>query len=392
MELSKIETADGRAHTDASLEAERVGSDCESATRTRRGLDDLIERDRILADLRLMKFRDRADRILSRERFDSPSPNSSVSLERDQADERKKDEREMSDALLQGERHRSDVAVETERNEYDALQLESRARRQLTDDQLSTERSGADMTTAALSLIKNTLAHARTQQGRGIDVLSIVAHDLRSPLSVISMTAESLTQMTPATFKPALARPIMSAVARMERLLTDLLDLARIESGTLHIIKRRLDIGQLLSEVLHSYAPMFSARGIAFNIVVPAGAIVLSFDHDRMVQVLSNLLVNAMKFTPHGGNVTLQVERQAQLALFSLSDTGPGIPADALPHVFERFWQIDSDTRRGLGLGLHICEKIIQAHEGRIWAESEPGNGATFRFTLPLNEGEESLH
>ncbi len=298
----------------------------------------------------------------------------------------------MSDALLQGERHRSDVAVETERNEYDALQLESRARRQLTDDQLSTERSGADMTTAALSLIKNTLAHARTQQGRGIDVLSIVAHDLRSPLSVISMTAESLTQMTPATFKPALARPIMSAVARMERLLTDLLDLARIESGTLHIIKRRLDIGQLLSEVLHSYAPMFSARGIAFNIVVPAGAIVLSFDHDRMVQVLSNLLVNAMKFTPHGGNVTLQVERQAQLALFSLSDTGPGIPADALPHVFERFWQIDSDTRRGLGLGLHICEKIIQAHEGRIWAESEPGNGATFRFTLPLNEGEESLH
>jgi len=198
--------------------------------------------------------------------------------------------------------------------------------------------------------------------------------------------------MTPETFKPALARPIMSAVARMERLLTDLLDLARIESGTLHIIKRRLDIGQLLSEVLHSYAPMFSARGIAFNIVVPAGAIVLSFDHDRMVQVLSNLLVNAMKFTPHGGNVTLQVERQAQLALFSLSDTGPGIPADALPHVFERFWQIDSDTRRGLGLGLHICEKIIQAHEGRIWAESEPGNGATFRFTLPLNEGEESLH
>lgn len=388
MPQSQSATADGRAQTDASLGAERASSDLENAVTEnalRRGLDDLIERDRLLADLRLLKFRDRADRLLSRERFDSPSPNSSVFLERNLADECKKEEREMADALLHGERHRSDMAVIAERNELDALRVELEPLRQLTDGHLSTERDGADSTATILGLTKNALADARTRHGRQVDVLNVVAHDLRSPLSVISMTAERLAEMSPAAFTPVLASPIISAVARMERLLADLLDLARIESGTLRIVKHRLDMGQLLAEVLQSYGPMFSARGIGFTVERPAKALMLSFDHDRIVQVLSNLLGNAMKFTPRAGSVTLQVEYDVERVAFALSDTGPGIPVDALPHVFERFWQIDSDKRRGLGLGLHICENIIQAHEGRIWVESDPGHGATFRFTLPMN-------
>ena len=109
-----------------------------------------------------------------------------------------------------------------------------------------------------------------------------------------------------------------------------------------------------------------------------------SFDHDRIIQVLSNLLGNAMKFTPRGGTVELHVEQKTNEIEFVLRDSGHGIAANALPHIFERFWQIDGYERRGLGLGLHICEKIIAGHGGRIWAESPAGRGATFRFTVPL--------
>jgi signal transduction histidine kinase len=125
---------------------------------------------------------------------------------------------------------------------------------------------------------------------------------------------------------------------------------------------------------------------MTFSVGVPIPAIVAFFDRDRIVQVLSNLLGNALKFTPREGAVHLHAVRGEGQIEFVLRDSGPGIHSTALPHVFERFWQIDSDTRRGLGLGLYICEKIVALHGGRIWAESEFGNGATFRFTLPLDD------
>lgn len=384
MEQSKSETADGRAHTDASLGAERATADAEnpvSAAAARRLLDDLIERDRILADLKLFKFRDRADRTLSRERSDSPSPNSAASSERAAADQCKKVEREVTDAILQRERERSDTAVEMERSEHDALSVELGVRRQDTDDQLSTERHGADVTATALDETRSALAQAQTQQH---DVLGIVAHELRSPLTVISMNAESIADLAREVVTRTSARAIMLAVARMERLLSDLLDVARIESGTLRMVRRQHDFASLLLEVFQSYEPMFSDRDIKFTVNTPTESMVACFDYDRIVQVVSNLLGNAMKFTQGGGTVALHVERQAEQVVVTLRDNGPGIPQSALPHIFERFWQIDSDARRGLGLGLHICENIIQAHGGRIWAESEVGKGATFRFTLPV--------
>ena len=387
MGQSRSEIADGRAHTDASLDAERATSDADSpvsAADARRLLDDHIERDRILADLKLLKFRNGADRTLSRERSESPSPNSSVSDERDSADQRKKVEREVTDALLLRERQRSDLAVETQRNEHDAVRIGLDVRRQDTDDQLSTERRSADTTATALGETRSALAEAQTKEGRQHDVLGTVAHDLRSPLSAISMRAENIAERTAETHIRTSAQAITLAAARMERLLSDLLDVVRIESGTLRIVKRQHDVGTLLLEVLRWYQPMFAARDITFTVTTPTAGIEASFDYDRIVQVLSNLLGNAMKFTQGGGTVTLHVERQREVVAFELRDNGPGIPQSALSHVFERFWQIDSDVRRGLGLGLHICENIVQAHGGKIWAESEAGKGATFRFTLPV--------
>ena len=156
----------------------------------------------------------------------------------------------------------------------------------------------------------------------------------------------------------------------------DLLDIARIESGTLNIVRRQHDIGALLLEVLQIYEPMFVSRNIAFTVDMPPQSVEAFFDHDRIVQVLSNLLGNAMKFTPGGGVVALRAERQAKHVVFALHNDGAGISPSALPHIFERFWQLDSNERRGLGLGLSICRAIVSAHGGQIWAESEVGRGA----------------
>jgi signal transduction histidine kinase len=381
------EVAEGRAYTDASLGAERATSDVDghaSAVSSRQILDDLIERDRIFADIRLSKFRDGADRTVSRERSDAPAADPRVFGERDSADQLKKVERDMADATLLRERKRSDVAVKTKRHEHDALRVDMETLRQATDDRLSSERRDADSTSEALGRTRTALMCAQSGNGRGNEVLAMVSHDLRSPLNVISLNTESIVETTLEPSTRTSANSIMRGIARMERLLCDLLDLARIESGTLSIVRRQHDIGALLLEVLRTYEPMFASRNITFTVDMPADSIDAFFDHDRIVQVLSNLLGNAMKFTPGGGAVDLRAKRQAKHVAFALYNDGPGISLSALPHIFERFWQVDSNARRGLGLGLNICRTIVEAHGGQIWAESEVGKGAMFRFALPI--------
>jgi len=297
------------------------------------------------------------------------------------ADADKQAERGVTDAALHSERQRADAAVETARAHHEDDLLQHAARRLDTDDQLSTERGGEDVNVTALGATKTALADARHEKARRGDVLAMVAHDLRSPLSVITLNADCLGHAEDASLRE-LGQDMILAAARMERLVTDLLDVARCESGTLQIVKEPQDVGALVAEVLRSYHPLFVARGLTFDAEAPA-ALVCPMDHDRIVQVLANLLGNAMKFTPRGGAVHLRAERSGAEVLFTLRDNGPGIAPDAIPHVFERFWQIDNDERRGLGLGLYICERIVTAHGGRIWVGSEIGKGATFSFTLP---------
>jgi signal transduction histidine kinase len=388
MDPARENIADLRERTDASLGAERATTDVATDRTTamvQRALDDLIERDRMLADERLLKFRESADTLLARERSASPERPSSVALERHMADEGRKAEREGTDALLERERERADVGVETERRDLEGDRARLEARRQDTDQDLSTERKGTDVGVNAVGARDVALAHAQKQEARRADVLAMVAHDLRSPLCAIALNAKRIAESTREPSTREAAEDMTRGAARMERLLRDLLEVVRIESGTLRLVKRRHDVGALVAEVLQSYRPLFADRGITFSVEGPPAAVIASFDYDRLVQVLSNLLGNAMKFTPHEGTVRLQVERRAGEVELVVRDSGPGIHPDALPHVFERFWQIDDDAHRGLGLGLYICERIVQAHGGRIWAESDFGKGATFRFTLPAS-------
>jgi signal transduction histidine kinase len=376
-----------RAQTDASLGAERAITDeatHRAAVRSQRLLDDLIERDRIWADERVFKYRETADAVLAVKRSAGPVPDRLVASEREVADDDKKAERVVTDSILDGQRRRADAAANTERVERQWDQDRLTDHRHDTDQRLSTERSEADDSTVTLDKLRNALTDAKTQQDRRKDIFGMVTHDLRNPLSIIALNAQWIAHDATAASTREAAEQVMLAAARMERLLRDLLDFARFESGSLRIVKRTHDVCLLVNEVFQAYRPLFAERRMILTVSVPPESIAASFDHDRIVQVLSNLLGNAMKFMLPGGTAALRVLRRQADIEFLLSDTGPGIHPDQLPHVFERFWQVDSTMRRGLGLGLYISEQLVVGHGGHIAVESEVGKGTVFRFTVPI--------
>jgi signal transduction histidine kinase len=130
--------------------------------------------------------------------------------------------------------------------------------------------------------------------------------------------------------------------------------------------------------------PLAAGRSIHLESGVDAGLPRALFDSARILQVISNLVGNAVKFTPMQGRVSIRCERATDEVRFAITDTGPGIPPEQLPHIFGRFWQANARDRRGVGLGLPIAKGIVEAHGGRIWVESKPGAGSTFYFTLPV--------
>ena len=384
MPRAKTNITETRLHTDASLGAERANTD--SARRLKAGLqleqDDLLEHDWAVADERLWKCRSRADGLLAREPIATPELKTAVADERLVGDEDKRIEREALDACREANRRRSVLpSAESERLQQEGESAVLEVHRHDTDHQLIAERARVDV---ALDATMKALGDARSEQEHQSDLLGMVAHDLRSPLFIIAMSAQAIADSTAEASTREDAHEVRRAASRMERLLLDLLDVARIESQTLRVSPAPVDIGAFVIEVSRSYQPLFAARAVTFDVEGPTPAVVGSFDHDRIVQVFSNLLGNALKFTPAGGTVRLLVERRGSDVEFILSDTGLGIHPDALPNVFKRFWQIDTDARRGLGLGLYISEKIVEAHGGRIWVESVLAKGTTFHFTLPV--------
>jgi signal transduction histidine kinase len=384
METVRKSLAETRESTDWSLGAERATGNAaaDTSARARRLADDLVERERIVLDERLRKFRDSADFALARERIASTAPPNFVAPERKRADEATKGERGVHDSVTQGERKRSDDAVHVQRTQQDAGRDEH-ARRADTDEKLGAERLGVDRAVTFLGSTEQALSLAEAEIERRSNVLAMVAHELRNPLAIISMNADFIADRVLDEEVREPATEVQHSVARMSRLLQDLIDLARIEGGSFRIVKRPVDVGTLLNEILAAYGPLSSKRGLNLVCEAREPGIVATFDHDRIVQVLSNLICNAMKFTAPGGTVSLLMERRDDHIELAVKDTGAGMPAQALPHVFNRFWQGSSEPATGLGLGLYICEKIVSAHAGRIWVESELGRGTTFRFTLP---------
>ena len=219
------------------------------------------------------------------------------------------------------------------------------------------------------------------------DVLSVVSHDLRNPLSAIAMCNTTLLEQPPEDInvRNEMLEMIGQSVDWMNRIIQDLLDIASIEAGKLSLHPRHSTVAEVLEQARPTLEAL--AKAHRFEVTIAPGLPHVSVDADRIAQVLSNLVGNAAKFTPEGGLIELDAERDGEGAVrISVRDEGSGIPADHLPHIFDRFWHSRGlSGKRGTGLGLAISMGIVEAHGGRIWAESKPGRGSTFRFTIPAD-------
>jgi signal transduction histidine kinase len=215
------------------------------------------------------------------------------------------------------------------------------------------------------------------------ELMGIVAHDLRSPLGAITMRAELLEQTTADAHARDQAAAINNTATRMAHLIKTLLDVNVIEAGQLTVDKSPCHVDRLVREVFDMFSTIAASKQLHFEQRVSEADMVVLADCERIFQVLSNLLGNAIKFTPTKGHVTLSAERSGDVVTFAISDTGPGISEDHLPHVFDRYWKDEKRGTKGTGLGLFIAKSIIDAHGGRLTVESSPNHGAKFRFTLP---------
>jgi signal transduction histidine kinase len=213
------------------------------------------------------------------------------------------------------------------------------------------------------------------------EMLSIVAHDLRNPLATVVTLAAVLRR---SGVEEEVVSEIEHAAKRMSRLIQDIVDVSRLEAGHFTIEQTRVPAAQILSEALVEQAHLAASASLDLGLDAAPDLPHVWADHDRLLQLFENLIGNSIKYTPPGGRITLGARVDGNSVLFSVADSGSGIESDHLPRVFERFWQAPGGRRRGAGLGLTIVKGIIDAHGGRVWVESQPGRGSTFRFTIPI--------
>ncbi|MDP9191313.1 MAG: HAMP domain-containing histidine kinase [Acidobacteriota bacterium] len=219
------------------------------------------------------------------------------------------------------------------------------------------------------------------------EVLAIVSHDLRNPLSAVILGA-SMLQMSPALAEDDREQleTVEASAKRMNRLIADLLDVTRLEGGKrLPIEPATVHAEKLLRETEDLFRAQAAVASVTLESHVEDSLPPVYADHHRVMQVLSNLIGNSLKFTPLGGRITVGANRHGGMVLFRIADTGPGIPHEHLSDIFSPYWQAKRTERLGAGLGLPIAKGIVEAHGGRIWAESEPGAGTQFYFTLPID-------
>ncbi|HVV16317.1 MAG TPA: ATP-binding protein [Polyangia bacterium] len=219
------------------------------------------------------------------------------------------------------------------------------------------------------------------------EVLSFVSHDLENPLMAILLTTEMLLGSAPDNERrrgwKQLDR-IRRGVKQMRHMVEDLLDISSIDAGRLSMEMGEHPVQAVLEDALELLQPVAKDKAISLTTQVSCSDAKLRCDRDRLVQVLFNLVGNALKFTPEGGEVLVSAKLSGERAVVAVRDSGPGIPPRLVPHLFQRYVQDQRTARRGRGLGLYICRGIIQAHGGTIWVDTAVGQGSTFSFTVPL--------
>ncbi|MEP6768108.1 MAG: HAMP domain-containing sensor histidine kinase [Acidobacteriota bacterium] len=285
-----------------------------------------------------------------------------------------RERRKSSTEAIKAERLSSDAALNDERRESD--------RRSLSDGIVQKTEVGRIQ--GLLDTESLALSDAIGALNLRDEFLAIVSHDLRNPLNAIALNARLVARH--ATGGGPLARIAMAlgeSVVQMDRIISDLLDVASIEAGKLSVVPRPGDARLPVREAVDMFREATSERSVSLEAALPEVPLPASFDGARVVQVLQNLLGNAIQFTPEMGNISVAAQSSGKFVAIGVRDSGPGIASDQIGAIFERFRQVEKRGRKGLGLGLYISRSIVEAHGGRIWAESSPGYGSTFTFTLP---------
>lgn len=222
------------------------------------------------------------------------------------------------------------------------------------------------------------------------DVLSMVSHDLKNPIAAIQLSAQLLDKQIERFQLPTdlhkVVEILQASASSMDALIQSILDMGKIQAGTFSVDPRPLELRSALNSAIALLSPLATAKNIQLELEGTSHLLVANADQNRVLQVLSNLIGNAIKFTPNGGKVTVSSELDGAAVKISVRDNGPGIPADQIPYLFARHWQAMSAATRGSGLGLFISRGIVEAHRGKIWVESEVGKGSCFSFTLPATQ------
>ncbi len=325
---------------------------------------------------------------------------------REQTDESLEEERKKTDEHLEqqiqeieektDEEVRSIQRTDEKHSESNASQRreqESRARVQEcfqkafiaeTEALLEKERQNTD-----ISLLEERV-HVDSELTTRNQFLAIVSHDLQNSVSGILIRARLMRkrlfgdQIDTDSLLENIGI-IEQAATGMHRMINDLLDVERMAHGKLLLQPERTDLHALVHECMDLFAPIVASKSFSMSSDFPSEPIFVHCDHDRILQVLSNLIGNALKFTANGGTIALSAQKRESEVEVSVTDNGPGISDDAKAKLFEKFSQLKMNDRRGLGLGLFIAKWIVDTHKGRIWVTSDPGKGSTFSFTLPLH-------
>jgi signal transduction histidine kinase len=242
------------------------------------------------------------------------------------------------------------------------------------------------------SALENDLARQVHKERQAVqardELVAVVSHDLRNPMTVISMLCGMMQKSFSSDGSHSSKRiasaidTMQQAASRMNVLLEDLLDTSRIDAGRYTIHPQPLDVSQIFEDACSLLTPLATAKAIDISFHAEPN-LKINADPERLFQVLSNLIGNAIKFTPQQGSVGISAMSVGDEIVFSVRDTGEGIKPEQLPHVFDRYWTVKEGNPNGTGLGLYISKGIVQAHGGKLHAESQPGKGSEFSFTVP---------
>lgn len=317
--------------------------------------DAVINRARATADALLAAARKKADREATGEH---PSDTLKTS-------------RAAEDRLLLRERVASDQILREERAGHTALLQHERDG---TDEDLSHERARSDHALAARDEFMGVISH---------DLLNI----LNAVMGFAALIEREVSQDVHVERVVTHARRIQRSGGRMRRLVGDLVDVASIEAGMLTVTRAVGNVADVVTETLETFQAQASGSGMSLAAEIVSPLPPIAFDPARLLQVLCNLVSNAIKFSAAPGTVIVGVEHVDSSIVFRIRDTGEGIPAGKLEAIFDRFVQLEPNDRRGVGLGLYISKCIVHGHGGRIWAESTIGTGTTICFTLPVEAG-----